>query len=154
MQFTGETEVRHSKEDDHPYINYRAEVVEPARFGGRTLFGMFWFPRLPASDAPERDHRVYEEQSKRVVGQVDAVLGIGTCASIAGEGLEAVLAVLVGMLDNEQFVGKVSVEKGKKVDPTDKSKDADRYPPRNRIVYFEAADAWVGEDDGEADPSI
>lgn len=138
----GEVEIRYTKMDDHPYLSYRAAIDEPEDYAGRNVFGMFFFPRTPAdtddSDAQEK----YKEQLERVVGQVDAVLGEGTCRSLGTDTLEASLQELVPMLDNVGFVGKIGLERGKKRDSADTDKEAERYPDRNRISRFAAADTW------------
>ena len=141
----GEVEVRHTKEDEYPYISYRAEVDEPVEYAGRAVFGMFFFPRPVGEyvDDPDEAEKKYDAQISRVVGQVDAVLGPGTCAGLETTELEDTLAELVPLLENASFVGKIGRERGKKKDPDDEAKDAERYPDRNRISYFEPTENWA-----------
>ena len=136
----GDVEVRYTKSDAHPYISYRAEIDEPVEYAGRILFGMIFFPRPAVGD----DAAKYLEQLVKVVGQVDAVLGAGTCAALNSDSLESALFELVPMLENVAFVGKIGFERGKKKDPNDEDKDAERHPDRNRITRFDHADNWVG----------
>lgn len=151
MHFTeGEVEVRRTKDDDYPYISYRAEVDEPEDFAGRGVYGMFFFPRPLADDAEDGDVEKYDRNTDRVIGQLDAVLGEGTCANLEPDNLEAALDELVSLLENASFVGKIGKERGKKVDPDDEGKDAERYPDRNRISYFEPGDTWTPPDDSAA----
>ena len=136
--------MRRAQADDHPYIAYSAEVDEPEDYAGRRVFGMFFFPRPVAEDAedPDAEAEKYDRNLDRVVGQVDAVLGDGTCANLETEDLVTSLEEIVSLLENTSFVGKIGAERGKKVDPDDTDKDAERYPTRNKITYFEPADAW------------
>ena len=137
----GNVEVRYAKDDAHPYLSYQAEVDEPSEYAGRSLFGMVFFPR-PAADESDKELDKYQSQRARAVGQIDAVLGEGTCAGLESEALEGVLFELVPMLENVGFVGKIGLERGKKKDPDDEAKDAERYPDRNRISHFDHADTW------------
>mgnify|MGYP001567043996 FL=1 len=142
----GEVEVRHTKDDEFPYLSYRAEVDEPDEYAGRTVFGMFFFPRPVDGGDEEEVQEKYNNQVARVVGQVDAILGPGTCGGLEEEELEATLEELAPLLENAAFVGKIGKERGKRKDPDDQAKDAERYPDRNRISYFEPADTWVSAD--------
>jgi len=145
----GEVAVRHTTSDSWPYINYRSEVDSPDEYAERVVFGMFFFPRDLAEDATDDDQEKFEKQQARVVGQIDAVLGAGTCNSLEGETLEEVLTELIPLLENTTFVGKIGKERGKKVDPDDESKDAERYPDRNRITFFEHEDTWEAPEASE-----
>ena len=138
----GEVEIRHTNADNYPYINYRAEVDEPNDFAEWTVFGMFFFPRAITEDATEEEEEKYNNQLSRVIGQIDSVLGEGTCSSLDGNSLEECLEELVPLLEHSPFVGKVGRERGKKLDAQDDSKDAERYPDRNRITYFVHSDTW------------
>lgn len=133
-----QVEVMYAKSDGHPYLGFRAEIDEPAEYSGRQVFGMFFMPRTGGDDEAK-----YQEQMGRVVGQIDGVLGVGTCAGLESDTLESSLFELVPMLENVTFVGKIGLEKGKKRDPSDESHDAERYPDRNRIVRFEPEDTWA-----------
>ena len=137
----GDVEVRYAKDDGHPYINYRAAVDEPSEYEGRSLFGTFWFPR-PAEEGDAEAAAKYETNQKRVVGQIDEILGEGTCANLPTDTLESSLFELVPMLENVGFVGKIGLERGKKKDPTDEDKDAERFPDKNRISHFYHSDTW------------
>ena len=139
----GDVEIRYTREDSHPYISYRAVVDEPVDYEGRSLFGMFWFPR-PAEEGDEEAAAQYQTNLDRVVGQVDAILGEGTCAGLSTETLESSLFELVPLLENVAFVGKIGLERGKKKDPTDASNDAERYDDKNRISHFDHSDTWEG----------
>jgi hypothetical protein len=108
---------------------------------------MFFPPREPAEDANEETHESYDNQRRRLAGQIDAVLGPGTCAALRGQTAEAVLTELVELLENTSFVAKLGIERGKKRDPDDESKDAERYPDRNRISHFDPAESWHMDED-------
>ena len=136
----GDVEIRYTKDDSHPYISYRAAVDEPADYEGRSLFGMFFFPRDVQED--EEGQEKYAKQRDRTVGQIDAILGEGTCANLETDTLESSLFELVPMLENVAFVGKIGLERGKKKDPDDEDKDAERFPDRNRISHFYPSDTW------------
>ena len=139
----GDVEIRYTKADSHPYISYRAAVDEPADYEGRSLFGMLFFPR-PVEDGDEEAATKYATNLSHVVGQVDAILGKGTCAELPTDSLESSLFELVPLLENVAFVGKIGLERGKKKDPEDEDKDAERFPDRNRISHFYHADTWEG----------
>lgn len=144
----GEVEVRYAKSDNHPYVSYRAEVMEPSDYEGRALFGMFFFPRPVDLDGYGTEKELtaaiesYDRQLGRVIGQIDGILGADTVANTEGDTLEEVLHNVASLLQNTAFVGKVGIERGKKVDPTDEAEDAERYPDRNRIMFFYPADTW------------
>ena len=142
----GRVEVRHATQDDHPYISFAVAVDEPAEYEGRMVFGMFFPPREPDADADDRAVASHASQSKRFVGQIDAILGTGTTAGAPGGDLEETLVDLVGLLENSSFVAKIGLERGKKIDPTDTAKDAPRHPDRNRIAYYYPADEWDSPD--------
>ena len=146
----GEVKLEYTNGDGHPYIKYRADVIEPAEYEKRGVYGMFFFPRdiegkefesdREAEEAAER----YESQASRIVGQIEAILGPGTVSNLDVDNLEAGLENLVSLLQDTAFVGKIGIERGKKKDPNDESKDAERYPDRNKISFFYPADTWQG----------
>lgn len=138
----GDLEIRYTNADAHPYISYRAEVDEPVEYEGRNVFGMFFPPRPIEDPDDEEEQEKYDGQMKRFVGQIDAVLGEGTCGSLDTDDLESSLMELIPMLENSGFVAKIGFERGKKKDPEDTDKDAERHPNRNRISHFYHADTW------------
>ncbi len=134
-----DVELRHSESEanpGHPYIQCYVQVLAPEEFtpelfpGGR-FRQMFWFPAMPEED-DAKVMKAYGEQMKKIIGQVDGVLGEGTVASLDATELEPRLEELVGLLDGMSFVGKVGVERGK-----------DGYPAKNRITHFAPADTWT-----------
>ena len=56
--------------------------------------------------------------------------------------VEDMLAELIPMLENTSFVGTIKLQKGKKKDPSDESKDAERYDDSNSIGHFAHAGAY------------
>ena len=146
LQFVEDgVEVRHSGENSalpgHPYINYKAEVVEPEDFAGRAVYGMFYFPAEPEEDLDPDSQagKNNARQKAQFVGALDEILGEGTLAEVQGDTLEETLIGLVDMLEGEVFVGKMGVQKARK------ENGVEIYPARNRITYFHNKATWQAE---------
>mgnify|MGYP001591939739 CR=1 FL=1 len=82
LQFAAnEVEVRQSGRESahpgHPYLNFRAEVVEPADFEGRSLYGMLYYPADLGSNADEKGERNHARRKAQFIGACEAVLGEG-----------------------------------------------------------------------------
>ncbi len=122
-----------SKNPDHPYILFFAEVLAPEEFEGTRIKGMFYFPVMPEAD-DAKAMKKFDAQTARNIGQVDAILGEGTVASIEAVDLEESLDELISLLDGASFVGKVGIEKAK-----------GEYAAKNRITRFAQAETWTEE---------
>ena len=131
--------LKHSESDSnpgHPYIEYYVSVLSPEEFtpeeypGGR-FRGMFWFPVVPEDTDDTKAMKVYGEQMKKIIGQVDGILGERTVASLDSTELEARLEELVGLRDGASFVGEMGKEPAK-----------GGFRAKNRINKFFHSDTW------------
>lgn len=133
-------ELKHSGEEsknpNHPYVAFRAEVIGPDEFEDSFVRGMFYFPALPDDTADSKAMQKFNKQLQRTIGQVEGILGEGTIESIGwADGMENMCETLVDMLDGASFVGKVGVEKA-----------SGGYNAKNRINEFFASSTWSPEE--------
>lgn len=123
-----------SKNPGHPYVLFFSEVLAPEEFEEIRIKGMFYFPVMPEDTSNEKAMKKFDSQMRKNIGQVDAVLGEGTWASLNAESLEDGLNELVTLLDGVSFVGEIGIEKAKK-----------GWPAKNRINKFAPSDTWTEE---------
>ena len=145
MEFR-DVEVRESKKDNHPYINYRLAVVEPEHFENRGFFSMLYIP-MPNDETSAEDRKKMTTSTERAMGQIDRILGEGSALEALGEAndvasLKSALEDLASDLEGERTVCEVRVQKADK-----KQIEAGYTDDKNAVRQFHAVDTWVNEDE-------
>ena len=124
----------------HPYINGRADVLEPEDFEGDSIYFMLWCPAVPADDASKKDMRTAESGQKRFKAQVEAIGGGDSFTGLPGD-MEEAMHTLAEILDEQTFVGRLGYESLKK------EQKAAGYTARAKIKEFRNAEQY-GEEEG------
>ena len=120
-----------SKNPGHPYVQFYVDVLAPEEFEEGRIRGMFYFPVMPEDTDDTKAMKIFDSQMKKNIGQVEAVLGEGTWASIEATDLEDGLEQLINLLDGVSFVGEIGIEKAK-----------GGFGAKNRINKFLHSDTW------------